>query len=71
MSDPEKKKNYDTYGDEDLQGGGFNTGKWDSVKVRGWLDEIGVEKRFLAFEGDQVVHFNRNGINLIQPAPAE
>ena len=53
------------------QGGGFNTGKWDSVKVRGWLDEIGVEKRFLAFEGDQVVHFNRNGINLIQPAPAE
>ena len=24
LSDPEKKKNYDTYGDEDLQGGGFN-----------------------------------------------
>lgn len=33
-------------------GNGFNTGIWDSVKVRGWLDEIGVENKILAFEGD-------------------
>lgn len=51
--------------------GGFDTGKWDSVKVRGWLDELGVGTRFLAFEGDQTVHFNRDGINLIEHIPVE
>lgn len=46
-------------------GEGYNTGKWDSIKVREWLDEIGVEKHILAFEGDQTVHFSSAGIKLI------
>lgn len=46
-------------------GNGFNTGIWDSVKVRGWLDEIGVENKILAFEGDQTIHFNSFGLEKI------
>lgn len=46
-------------------GAGYNTGKWDSIKVRGWLDEIGVENKILAFEGDQTIHFNSRGLEKI------
>ena len=46
-------------------GGGFNTGPWSSVIVRGWLDEIGVKEKYVAFEGTQMIHFNSEGIQKV------
>ena len=48
------------------EGNGFNTGKFSSVQVRGWLEKIGVKNNFVAFEGDQTVHFSSDGINKIE-----
>lgn len=48
------------------EGNGYNTGKFSSVQVRGWLEKIGVKTNFVAFEGDQTVHFNSEGITKIE-----
>ncbi len=42
------------------QGGGYNTGKWQTVIVRGWLNELGTTN-FVAYEGNQTVRFTKDG----------
>lgn len=42
------------------QGGGYNTGNWQTVIVRGWLDELGTTN-FVAYEGNQTVRFTKDG----------
>jgi beta-lactamase superfamily II metal-dependent hydrolase len=32
-------------------GTGYNTGKWNTVETRKWMDEIGIKKHFVAAEG--------------------
>lgn len=46
-------------------GGGYNSGKWQSVEVRGWVEELGA-KSYLAFEGDQILEFTKTGIFKIE-----
>lgn len=41
-------------------GGGYNSGKWKTIEVRGWLDSM-AEKNFVAYEGDQEVWLNKDG----------
>lgn len=45
-------------------GNGYNSGSWQTVIVRGWMDELGTIN-YMAYEGDQTFHFNRNGIEKI------
>ena len=42
-------------------GGGYNSGKWKTTVVRGWVKELGA-KTVRAFEGDQTYNFTRKGI---------
>ena len=37
-------------------GGGYNSGKWQSIEVRSWVDELGADS-ILAYEGDQTIKF--------------
>ena len=37
-------------------GGGYNSGKWKSIEVRSWVEELGA-KSILAFQGDQTIEF--------------
>ena len=36
-------------------GEGFNTGPWRTVEVRGWMDELKVQKHFVSKDGDGVL----------------
>ena len=42
-------------------GGGYNSGSWQTVIVRGWMSEMNTTN-YAAYEGDQTFHFNRNGV---------
>lgn len=42
-------------------GGGYDSGKWQSITVRGWLEALGT-KNILAYEGDRTVYFTEYGI---------
>lgn len=46
-------------------GGGYNSGKWQSVEVRGWVEELGA-RSYLAFEGDQIFEFTKTGITKVE-----
>ena len=41
-------------------GEGYDSGKWKSIIVRGWLEQIGT-KNILAYEGDRTVYFTEYG----------
>lgn len=41
-------------------GNGYNSGKWKTVEVRSWVDELGA-KSYKAFEGDQTIRFTSDG----------
>lgn len=56
--------NKDLY--ENNRGEGYNTGNYTSIIIRGWLENIGCKTFYKAYEGDQVVLFNSEGINLIE-----
>ena len=47
------------------RGTGFNTGKWQSVEVRRWMDELET-LNYKAFNGDQTFEFTKNGIIKIE-----
>ncbi|MBO5273026.1 MAG: MBL fold metallo-hydrolase [Clostridia bacterium] len=38
-------------------GKGFNTHIWQTVTVRGWMDEIGAKRHLVTKDGDQVLEF--------------
>lgn len=42
-------------------GTGYNTGKWQSIEVRGWVEELGASS-ILAYEGDKTLSFTSHGI---------
>ena len=42
-------------------GNGYDSGKWQSIIVRGWLETLGT-KNILAFEGDRTVNFTEYGL---------
>ncbi len=42
------------------QGGGYNTGNWQTVIVRGWLNELGTTN-FVAYEGNQTIKLTKDG----------
>ena len=44
-------------------GNGYNSGSWQSIEVRSWVQELGA-KSVLAFEGDQTLQFTSTGIFL-------
>lgn len=46
-------------------GTGFNTGKWQSVEVRRWMDDLETIN-YKAFNGDQTFEFTKNGITKIE-----
>ena len=50
---------YDNNGGE-----GFNTGKWQSITVRGWVEEYGADS-ILTYEGDQTIRLTRDGYEKI------
>ena len=41
-------------------GNGYNSGKWKTVEVRSWVDELGA-KSYKAFEGNQTIRFTSDG----------
>ena len=45
-------------------GGGYNSGKWQSVIVRSWVEEYGADS-ILAFEGDQIIKLTKEGYEII------
>ena len=45
-------------------GGGYNSGKWQSVIVRDWVEEYGAVS-ILAFEGDKVIRLTQEGYEVI------
>ena len=45
-------------------GEGFNTGKWESITVRGWVEEYGADS-ILTYEGDQTIRLTRDGYEKI------
>ncbi len=47
--------------DNNLNGQGYNTGKWQSVIVREWLSEMETTN-FLAADGDRTIRFTKKGI---------
>ena len=46
-------------------GTGFNTGKWQTVEVRRWMDELETVN-YKAFKGDQTFKFSQDGIIKIE-----
>lgn len=46
---------------ENDNGEGVNSGKWKSLEVRAWLEEMGCTN-VVAYEGDQTLHFAKDGI---------
>ncbi len=36
-------------------GGGFNTGPWRTVEVRGWMEQLGVRHHFVSKDGEQAI----------------
>lgn len=46
-------------------GTGYNTGKWQSVEVRRWMDELETVN-YKAFNGDQTFEFTKEGIIKIE-----
>ena len=46
-------------------GEGYNSGKWKTVEVRSWVDELGA-KSYKAFEGDQTIRFTSDGFEKVE-----
>ena len=46
-------------------GSGYNTGKWKSIEVQGWIEELGAES-FVAYNGDVTVRFTSEGYNVVE-----
>ena len=46
-------------------GEGYNSGKWKTIEVRGWVDELGA-KSYKAFEGDQTIRFTSDGFEKVE-----
>lgn len=42
-------------------GNGYNTGKWRSIEVRSWVEELNA-KSIVAFEGDKLIKFTKDKI---------
>lgn len=45
-------------------GGGYNSGKWESIDVRRWVNDLGAEN-FLSYNGDVTVRFTSKGYHVI------
>lgn len=45
---------------------GYNSGSWTSIIVREWLEKIGCNTFYKAFEGDQEFSFTKEGITKIE-----
>ena len=45
---------------------GYNSGNWTSIIVRGWLENLGCNTFYKAYEGDQEFHFTKEGIIKIE-----
>ena len=45
---------------------GYNSGNWTSIIVREWLENLGCNTFYKAFEGDQEFHFTKDGITKIE-----
>lgn len=45
-------------------GEGFNTGKWQSITVREWVEEYGADS-IITYEGDQTIRLTRDGYEKI------
>ena len=46
-------------------GEGYNTGKWQSVIVRSWVEELGADS-ILSYEGDQTIRLTRDGYEKVE-----
>ena len=46
-------------------GEGYNSGKWKTVEVRSWVDELGA-KSYKAFEGDQTIRFTSDRFEKVE-----
>ena len=46
---------------ENDNGGGYNSGKWQTIEVRDWMKKLN-SKCYVAFEGDQIFKFTSDGI---------
>lgn len=44
-------------------GTGYNTGKWKSIEVQNWVQELRAQS-VLSFLGDRIIKFNQNGIEI-------
>lgn len=47
-------------------GFGYNSGNWTSIIVRSWLENLGCNTFYKAYEGDQEFHFTKEGIIKIE-----
>ncbi len=45
-------------------GTGYNTGAWQSVIVRGWMEKMNTQN-FIAYEGDVTIHFYEDGYEVV------
>lgn len=45
-------------------GRGYNSGGWQTIVVRGWMEEYNTTN-YMSFEGDQMIHVNENGFEKI------
>ena len=43
--------------DNNQDGKGYNTGPWNTLKTRAWMDELGVTEHYVAMNGTQVIEF--------------
>ena len=42
-------------------GSGYNTGSWQSIEVREWVEELEAQT-LLAYQGDQTIFIRKSGI---------
>lgn len=45
-------------------GGGYDSGKWKSIIVRGWIEEYGADS-ICAFNGDQIIILTKEGYEIL------
>ena len=43
--------------DNNKDGNGYNTGPWNTLLTRAWMDELGVTEHYVAKDGTQVIEF--------------
>ena len=43
-------------------GGGYNSGTWQTLETRKWMNEIGVPRHYVEKDGDITLKINDNGI---------